>query len=587
MGAAFLFFPAEEGKIFMREDLSPEQMAFGETCRDFFEKDVVPRSDEIETHTGNASVELFKKAGELGLLMAEVPEAYEGLGMDKRTATILAEEAVAQGSFSVTLMCHTGIGTLPILYFGTEEQKKKYLPKLASGEMMGAYALTEPGAGSDALAARTKAVLSDDGKHYILNGSKMFITNSTWADVMTVFAKVDGEKFTAFIVEKDYEGFSIGVEEHKMGIKGSSTTTVNLDDCKVPIENVLGEIGKGHKIAFNVLNIGRWKLGAGSAGGCKLVLNHMLPYLQDRKQFEKSLNEFGLIRKKISDVAMLSYVCESMMYCVAGLYDDAIAALDKNDPDYDRHCIEAIEKYAVEASVAKVFGSEALWQCADEGVQAFGGYGFSAEYPMEAIERNSRINRIFEGTNEINRMIIPGTILKRAMSGEFDMMSEIQKVLGELKEGYDVTAIGDWDSGTFKDRVNVAKRLAIYACGVAVQKYMADIKDQQYALESMANIVIGVFAMDCAYKRTQQLLEKDANQKVSTDLASIYIAETYNKILITARELIGEIADGDENLLGKYQKALTRFDLFAPINATKLREQVATHMVERGKYSLT
>jgi len=586
MGASFLFFPAEEGQIFMREDLSPEQIAFGDTCRDFFEKEVVPQGDAIENHEGTASVDLFKKAGELGLLMAEVPEAYEGLGMDKRTATILAEEAVAQGSFSVTLMCHTGIGTLPILYFGTEEQKKKYLPKLASGEMMGAYALTEPGAGSDALASRTKAVLSDDGKHYILNGSKMFITNATWADVMTVFAKVDGEKFTAFIVEKDFEGYSIGAEEHKMGIKGSSTTTVNLDDCKVPVENVLGEIGKGHKIAFNVLNIGRWKLGAGSAGGCKLILKHMLPYLQDRKQFEKSLNEFGLIRKKISDVAMLSYVCESMMYCVAGLYDDAIAAIDKNAEGYDRQCIEAIEKYAVEASVAKVFGSEALWQCADEGVQALGGYGFSAEYPMEAIERNSRINRIFEGTNEINRMIIPGTILKRAMSGEFDMMSEIQKVLGELKEGYQITAMGDWDSGTFKDRVNVAKRLAIYACGVAVQKYMADIKDQQYALESMANIVIAVFAMDCAYKRTQQLLAKDANQKVPTYLASIYIAETYNKILITARELIGEIADGDENLLGKYQKALSRFDLFAPINATKLRELVATHMVARGKYSL-
>ncbi|EKD50321.1 MAG: hypothetical protein ACD_62C00575G0001 [uncultured bacterium] len=586
MGTGFLFFPADEGVIFTREDLTSEQLAFGDTCRDFFDKDVFPKNNDIENHVGTTSLDLLKKAGELGLLMVEVPEAYGGLGMDKRTATIVSEESVSQGSFSVTLMCHTGIGTLPILYFGTQEQKEKYLPKLATGEWMGAYALTEPGSGSDALAARTKAVLSEDGKHYILNGSKMFITNATWADVMTVFAKVDGEKFTGFIIEKGFPGYSVGAEEHKMGIKGSSTTTVNLDDCMVPIENVLGEVGKGHKIAFNVLNIGRWKLGAASVGGCKLVLKYMVPYLIDRKQFGKSLSEFGLIRKKIADVATLSYVAESMMYCVAGLYDDAIATLDKSDANYDRKSIEAIEKYAVEASIAKVFGSEALWQCVDEGVQALGGYGFSAEYPLEAMQRNARINRIFEGTNEINRMIVPGTILKRAMSGEFDMMGEIQKVLGELKAGYTIKPLGDWESGTYRDRVNLAKKLAIYACGVAVQKYMADIKDQQYALELMANLVIEVFAMDCAYKRTQQILAKDATQKIPSYLAGIYIAEAYDKMLMIARRLVGEIADGDENLVGKYQKALTRFDLFAPINTNKLRELVATHMVERGGYAL-
>jgi len=596
MGASFLFFPVEEGKVFIREDLSPEQNAFGDTCREFFEKEVATKNEDIEAMKEGVSVGLLKKAGELGLLMVEVPEAYEGLGMDKCTASIVTEESVTQGSFSVTIMCHTGIGTLPILYFGTEEQKKKYLPKLASGEMMGAYALTEANSGSDALAAKTKAVLSEDGKHYILNGSKTFITNGSWADVMTVFAKVDGEKFTAFIIEKDFEGYSVGAEEHKMGIKGSSTTTINLDDCKVPVENVLGEIGKGHKIAFNVLNIGRWKLGAGTTGGCKQVLKHIIPYTNERQQFGKNLSEFGLIRKKIADISVLTYISESMVYRVAGLYDDAIASIDKSAEGYDQKCIESIEEYAVEASIAKVFGSEALWDAADEGLQALGGYGFSAEYPLEAIQRNSRINRIFEGTNEINRMLVPGTILKRAMGGDFDMMSEIQKVLAELKAGFKVTPLGDWGSGTFKDRVNLAKKLAIYSCGVALQKYMADIKDQQYALEKMADLVIYVFAMDSAYKRTQQLLEKEGkkDQEVGIDennipacLTALYIAETYNKLFVTARSLIGEVADEDADGLVKYQKALARFDLFSPINSTKYREAIAAHMIKRGKYSLT
>lgn len=594
-GGAFLVDSVEQGRIFIREDLNVEQKAFGEACHDFFINEVLPKHADIEKQVDGLSESLLKKAGELGFLMVEIPEAYGGLGMDKRTATIMTEAASVQASFAVTVMCHTGIGTLPILYFGTQEQKKKYLPKLASGEWIGAYALTEAGSGSDALGAKTKAVLSEDGKHYILNGSKMWITNGGWADVFTVFAKVDGEKFTAFIVEKTFPGFSHAAEEKKMGIKGSSTTVINLDNCSVPVENVLGEIGKGHRIAFNVLNIGRWKLSAGSMGGCKKVLEAMIPYVKERKQFGKSLSEFGLIRKKIADCAVLTYINESIAYRIAGLYDDAIATLDKTDPDYDHKCIEAIENYAIEASIAKVFGSEALWYCADEGVQALGGFGFSAEYPMEGIQRDCRINRIFEGTNEINRLLIPGTLLKRAMSGEFDLMTEIQDILAEMKKGFVVGELASIGLGAFVDRVNLAKKLAVYAGGVAVQKYMTDIKDKQYTMEKMANMIIDVFAMDSALKRTLQLIERDesdtnlvpfAADKIEISITQIFVAETYEHLLKVAKEILAEVADGNSDEYKKYKKALARFDLFEPINTTKLRETIAAHMITRGKYEL-
>lgn len=595
-GGAFLIDLVEDEQIFIREELTSEQKALGQACADFYENEVLPKSEDIEHHKDGVSVSLVKKAGELGLLMVEVPENYGGLGLDKRSATVVTEESTSQGSFAVTTMCHTGIGTLPILYFGTEAQKQKYLPKLASGEYIGAYALTEAGSGSDALAAKTKAVLSSDGKHYILNGSKMWITNGAWADVFTVFAQIDGDKFTAFIVEKTFPGLSHGVEEKKMGIKGSSTVVINFDDCKVPVENVLGEIGKGHKIAFNVLNIGRWKLGAGSVGGCKRILKNMISYTKERKQFGKSLSEFGLIRKKIADCAVRTYVTESIIYRIAGLYDDAIARINKADQDYDRKCIEAIEEYAIEASIAKVFGSEALWYCADEGVQALGGYGFSQEYPLEAIQRDARINRIFEGTNEINRLIIPGTLLKRSMKGDIDLMGQIQEILKELKKGFNVVTTGMYGSGAYKARVNLAKKLAIYASGVAVQKYMAEIKDQQYILEKMANLVIDVFAMDSCLRRTMQILHNEESigeivpitrNNIPACITQIFVNEAYDRMLSTARELLAEVADGNADELAKYRKALSRFDIFDPLNASRYREVIANHMITRDGYVLT
>lgn len=595
MGGAFLFQDVREGKICIRENITDEQKAIGKTCEDFFSQEVLPRSHDIEIQKEGVAVELLKKAGELGLLMVEIPENYGGLGMDKTTATVVSEYSSIQGSFAVTFMCHTGIGTLPILYFGTQEQKEKYLPKLATGEYVGAYALTEAGSGSDALGAKTKAVLSSDGKHYILNGAKMFITNGRWADVITVFAKVDGEKFSAFIVEAKWKGVSVSAEEKKMGIKGSSTVVVNLDDVHVPVENVLGEIGRGHKIAFNVLNVGRWKLGSAAVGANKSVLKHMVKYTKERKQFGKALTEFGLIRKKIADAAMLSFVTESLIYRIAGLYDAAIAKLDKSDADYDRKSIEAIEEYAIEASIAKVYGSEALWKVADEGVQALGGYGYIAEYPMEAFQRDSRINRLFEGTNEINRLIIPGTLLKRGLSGKFDMMSEIQKILGELKNGYEVSTDDEFRSGPTIDRVNLAKKLSIYSCGVAVQKHMVEIQNQQYLMEKMANLIIETYAMDSAVKRTLQLMEKagqtgniipGSENSIVIAMCKCYVAEAYDRVLLEARQLLAEVADGNADEWKKYKKALSRFDVFDPINTTRQRELIAAHMIAAEEYAL-
>lgn len=594
-GGVFLLDTVESGDLFTPEDINPEQKAIRESAREFFTNEVMAQTVAIEAQQEGVSESLLKKAGELGFLMLEIPERFGGLGLDKRTATFLSEESVKQSSFGTTFMCHTGIGTLPILYFGTEEQKQKYLPKLATGELIGAYALTEAGSGSDALAAKTKAVLSPDGKNYILNGSKMWITNGRFADIYTIFAKVDGDKFTAFIVEKTFPGISHGAEEKKMGIKGSSTTVINLDNCIVPVENVLGELGKGHKIAFNVLNIGRWKLGAATVGGMKIVVKNMIVYVKERKQFGKAIAEFGLIRKKVADSAIRTYVTESIVYRIAGLYDDAIALIDKSDANYDYKCIEAIENYAIEASIAKVYGSEALWTVADEGVQALGGYGFSAEYPMEAAQRDCRINRIFEGTNEINRLIIPGTLLKRALAGKIDFMSAIQNILGELKPGFKLRGEGEMGLGPWIDRVNLAKKFVLYACGVAVQKYMTEIQNEQYVMEKMADLIIEVFAMDSALKRALKRARKEAaqeqivpvikNQAVFS-MCQVIIAEGYERVRFLSKQLLAEVADNNADEYAKYKKALKRFDLFDPINTTRLRDVIAQFMLLRDGYAL-
>ncbi len=584
-GANWLLSKVGDEEIFIPEMVNDEQKEFGRTTRDFIDKEVLPVNEKIEAQEEGVSAGLLRKCGEIGMLMAEVPENYGGLGMNKVTSTVLSENSTGQGSWAVSYMCHTGIGTLPILYFGTEEQKQKYLPKLASGEWIGAYALTEPGSGSDALAAKTKAVLSPDGKHYILNGEKMFITNGTWADLITVFAKVDGEHFTGFLVERTFPGVSAGKEEKKMGIKGSSTTPIILQDAKIPVENVLGEIGKGHKIAFNVLNIGRWKLGAACVGACKRVIEHTVRYVKDRKQFGQPISDFELIQNKIADCVIRTFVTESMIYRYAGHLDDGILTIEKGDLDYDKKVLKMIEEYAIEASIAKVFGSEALDFVADEAVQMHGGYGYIQEYPVEAFYRNSRINRIFEGTNEINRMIIPGTLLKRAMKGEIDLMGEIQRILVQLKEGFPK----ENETGPLShqiNHVNQAKKLAVYVSGVAVQKYMADIKDRQSFMSDMADFIIEVYAMESALLRTLQLIKLNGEEKskVAIAITKTYINEKCLELNTRAKQFCANVAKGDESAYEKFEKAIGRILEVKPINTLEPKSLIAQQALEANGY---
>src|SRR5271170_867809 len=430
-GGSFLLEQRQPDDVFTPEDFTEQHLLIGQTAEEFAVNEIVPNIEKMEHKDFSITRELLKKAGELGLSSAEIPEAYGGLEMDKVTAAVIADHIAKYAGFATTWGGHTGIGTLPIVYFGTEEQKKKYLPKLASAEMIGAYALSESTSGSDALNCRTKAVLSPDGKHYVLNGEKMWITNAHFADLFTVFAKVDGEKFTAFLIEKDFPGFSVGVEEKKMGIRGSSTAPLILNDCKVPVENVLGDIGKGHIIAFNILNVGRFKLGAGCVGGARTSLQSAVAYAKERKAFTKSIADFGLIREKLAQMAVGIYAGESMVYRTVGMMENARPEGEKSSEVIRK----AIEEYAVECSIIKVWGSEMLDFVVDETVQIYGGYGLVEEYPAERAYRDSRVNRIFEGTNEINRLIITGWLLKRAMSGQLALLPAIKKVMDEVMAG--------------------------------------------------------------------------------------------------------------------------------------------------------
>ena len=585
-GASFLLDDVGSEEVFILEEVDEATLALGQTAHDFIANDVLPKSDALEKQEPGVSISLLKKAGEIGLLMAEVPEKYNGLGLNKVAATVLAENCTAQGSFSVTMLCHTGIGTLPILYYGTEAQKQTYLPKLATGEFVGAYALTEAGSGSDALAAKTKAVLSADGKHYILNGEKMFITNGAWADVITVFAKVDGEKFTGFIVEKDMPGVTHGPEEKKMGIKGSSTTTIILQDAKVPVENVLGQVGRGHKIAFNVLNVGRWKLGAASIGNCKNELMHAVKYVKERKQFGQPLADFELIQTKIANCAVRTFITESMMYRYAHDLDQALATLDSNATDYYDQYLKAVEAYNIEASICKVYGSEANAFVADEAVQMHGGYGFIQEYPIESAYRDCRITRIFEGTNEINRLLITGTLFKRAMSGEMDLMGPIQEVIGQLKTGF--TMKGEGVLANSMNNVNQLKKLTLYISGVAVQKYMADIKDRQSFLAEIADFIIEVYAVDSALARTLKLLKINGQEKAAIPMAMVrtYITDKCNELVTRAKQFCANICRGDEEGFAKYEKAIDRILKPKPRDTLNFRLDIAAHCIEHDGYAL-
>jgi len=585
-GGSFLLEARQPEDVFTPEDFSEQHQLIGQTAEEFARNEIVPNIEKIEHKDFSVTRDLLKKAGELGLSSVEIPEAYGGLEMDKVTAAVIADHIAKYAGFATTWGGHTGIGTLPIVYFGTEEQKKKYLPRLASGEIVGAYALSESTSGSDAMNCRTRATLSSDGQHYVLNGEKMWITNAGFADLFTVFAKIDGEKFSAFLVEKNFPGFSVGAEEHKMGIRGSSTCPIILNDCKVPAENLLGEAGKGHLIAFNILNIGRFKLGAMCVGGGRVSLENAIGYAKQRKAFNKVIADFGLVREKIANMATLLYVGESLVYRTVGLMDAALGEVDKSAADAAKQTLKAIEEYAVECSIIKVWGSEMIDYVVDETVQIYAGYGFVEEYPAERAYRDARINRIFEGTNEINRLIITGFLLKRAMSGQLALMPAIKKLMDEVLSG---PSTGEELAGSLAEERKLAeqaKKLGLFAAGAATQKYMQAIQDQQEIMGAIADMTIETYAMESAVLRARKIVAGKGESAAALPLAMtrVYLAQAMEKIESAARKVISAVADGDT--LRTQLAILRRLAKHEPFNTIALRHAIALKMIERGKYTL-
>jgi len=585
-GGSFLLETRRPEEVFTPEDFSEQHQLIGQTTEEFAVNEILPNVEKIEHKDFSVTRDLLKKAGELGLSSVEIPEAYGGLEMDKVTAAVIADHIAKYAGFATTWGGHTGIGTLPLVYFGTEEQKKKYLPRLASGEIVGAYALSESTSGSDAMNCRARAQLSEDEKHYILNGEKMWITNAGFADLFTVFAKVDGEKFSAFLVERDFPGFSIGAEEHKMGIRGSSTCPIILNDCKVPVENLLGDIGKGHLIAFNILNIGRFKLGAMCVGGGRVSIENAIAYAKQRKAFSKVIADFGLVREKIANMATLLYVGESLVYRTVAMMDAALSEVDKSAVDAAKQTLKAIEEYAVECSIIKVWGSEMIDYVVDETLQIYAGYGFVEEYPAERAYRDARINRIFEGTNEINRLIITGFLLKRAMTGQLPLMPAIKKLMDEVLSG---PSGGDEIEGPLAEErklVAQAKKLGLFAAGSATQKYMQAIQDQQEIMGAIADMTIETYAMESAVLRTQKIVETKGESAAELPLAMtrVYLTQAFEKVEAAARKVIAAVADGD--MMRTQLAILRRLAKYEPFNTIELRQQIAQRMIERGKYTL-
>ena len=583
-GGAFLITDSDYNANFIPEEFNEEHKLMAETAHEFLQQHVNPQLDKIDALEKGLMSSLIDKAGELGLLGVAIPEQYGGFGKDFITSILMTEVLGAGHSFSVAMAAHTGIGTLPILYFGNDAQKEKYLPKLATGDWKGSYCLTEPGSGSDALAAKTKAVLSEDGKHYILNGQKMWITNAGFADVFTVFAQVDGDKFTGFIVEKSFEGISLGEEEHKMGIKGSSTRQVFFSDCKVPVENVLGEIGKGHLIAFNILNIGRAKLAAAALGGGKQVINQSVEYANTRTQFKLPIAKFGAIKHKLAEQAIRTFAVESAIYRVSDLIEAKEIELEQSGKNANSALLGAAEEYAVECAILKVAGSELLDFVVDEGVQIFGGYGFSADYPMDRSYRDSRINRIFEGTNEINRLLIVDMLLKRAMKGELDLMSPAMAIQKELMS---IPDFGAEDEGLFsaeKKTLSQLKKSILMVAGTAVQKFMMSLAKEQEILMNIADMVIDVFVVESLLLRLQKLvlMKGESACALELDILRVYISDVIDRVNVNGRTAINSMCEGDEQrMLLMGVKRFTKPSLF---NTKDARRRVAAVLCEANRY---
>lgn len=584
-GGSFLMQPVGEVPQAVPEQLPEELRQLRQTAIDFIEGEVMPRDGDIEHKTPGVMPTLLKKAGELGFLLVEVPEQFGGAALGKVASTAVTEGLAGQASFLAAFSCHTGIGTLPLLHYGNEVQRGKYLPKLATGEMLASYALTEAGSGSDALAARTTAVKTADGKFYLLNGEKMFITNGGFADLYTVFAKVDGEQFSAFLVERTMAGVSHGPEEQKLGMKGSSTVPLILQDAKVPVENLLGEVGKGHKIAFNTLNVGRWKLGAACLGSCKGIVRMVVQYVKERQQFGQPLAHFELIQQRVAEEAVQAYLVESVIYRYAGDLDCLNAAIDKSAPGASLQQVQQTEELVIEASICKVFASEALNYLGDDAVQLFGGYGYIEDYRPAHYYRDNRINRIWEGTNEINRLLIPGTMLKRMVKGTLDLLTEVQTIMGELRSGFP-TVPADAPLAEWQNQVNQLKKLAVYAGGVAVNTYGPEIQERQQVLFDLADLMIGAFVADTAMARVLTLLRAGLPAELPTLMTQCYLAQRIPQLKVVAQQLLCNVVKGDAEQFVPIQKAVQRFCPPLPFDLCAARKTVADAVLHAGGYPL-
>lgn len=584
-GGEFLVTDAVAEDVFIPEEMTREHKMIYAAALDFVNKEIRPNMERINEKNEKLSRSLMKTAGDLGLNATDIPEEYGGEGMDKISTCLVTDALGGAASFSVSHSAHTGIGTLPIVYFGTEAQKKKYLPKLGTAEWLAAYCLTESSAGSDALNAQTTATLSDDGRHYLLNGEKIFITNGAWADLFIVYAKVDGDKFTGFIVERSFPGVSSGPEEKKLGIEGSSTTSVIFKDCMVPVENVLFEIGKGHKIAFNVLNIGRYKLGAGVTGGCKVIIAEATRYATTREQFGKKIASFGMIRNKLADMCIGIFMAESLTYRLAAMIEDKLGSLDPQARKEGAENAKAIEEYAVECSIAKVYGSERLDFCADEIVQIFGGYGYIAEYPAEGIYRDARINRIFEGTNEINRLLIAGTVLKRAVQGRLALFDAVQAVEEEVKAGGpDAPGFDDAPLAAQQHLVKMSKKILLLTLGKAAGNLLADLAEEQEVLAFSADMIIEIFAMESGLLRALKMIDKKGEKRAEyhTAVVQVYVNDAIPKIVHWSKQVLTFVEKGDA--LIALLAAVDKLAAYQPVDTVNLRRRIAEKVIKGKRY---
>ena len=585
-GGSFLIAERLPQEIFTPEDFTEQHRLINDTAAEFMRHEVLPRWEQIERQEPGVTPKLLRQAGELGLLGMDVPEKYGGMETDKVASTIVTEQMGQYSSFVAAFSGHTGIGTLPIAYFGTEEQKQKYLPRLATGELLGAYALSEAEAGSDALAARARADLSPDGKQYLLNGEKMWITNAGFADVFTVFAKVNGEKFSCFIVERNSPGFSTGAEEKKLGIKGSSTRPLILDNVPVPVENVLGEIGRGHVVAFNILNIGRLKLGAACMGAAKTTLGHAVGYAKQRRAFGKTIAEFGLMQEKLAEMATRIFAGESILYRTAGLLDSWLAGCPQETSEYNAAVRQALEECAIECSINKVYDSEVLDYVVDECVQIYGGYGYHQDYPAERAYRDARINRIFEGTNEINRLLITGMLLRRAASGQLALIPAAARLLQEMVSGSALPA-DESSEGLLAEEKRLAegvKKVALLTAGVAYQKHLDKLADQQEVVAAISDIVMEAFAMESVVLRTQKMAARlgAGRTEHAAAMTRLLVHSRLDGVEQRARTALAAVAGGDA--LRVQLAALRRFTRRDPLDTIALRRQIAAQVIAQGKY---